>query len=117
MQQRALDANGDYTFGRNVPFLQNSPACVAQAIMQRLRLDTGEWFLDTTEGLDLMGSIIGHNTALTRDLAVRTRILDTVGVVQIDAYLSYVDQNRNFVVLATVDTLYGTTNISTTVGS
>ena len=106
--------NGDYDFGTGRPFLANSPGCVAQAIMTRLRLETGEWFLDVAEGTPYQELILGHNTTDTRDLALRIRILDTPGVVQISDYLSYVDAGRAMVVVASVDTLYGAANINIT---
>jgi hypothetical protein len=102
-----MDANGDYTFGTGVPFLVNTPECVAQAVLTRLNLMTGEWFLDTSDGTDYDGGIIGHASEGTRDIVVRLRILGTPGVTQIDEYISYVDNQRNYVVLATIDTLYG----------
>ncbi len=49
MRYRAWDANGDYTFGQGSKnFLVNSPQCVAQAVVSRLRLQLGEWFIDTS---------------------------------------------------------------------
>lgn len=113
MRQRALLEDGDYSFGTGAPFLVNSPTLVAQAVMQRLRLNTGEWFLDSQEGLPLEDQILGHNTALTRDLAIRVRILDTQGVQRISEYMSYLDSDRGFVVLATIDTVYGAATIAT----
>lgn len=115
MRQRALDANGDFSFGSGAPFLINSPQCVAQAIMTRLRLQAGEWFLDSNEGTPYDGQILGHNTAETRDLALRIRILETPGVEQISEYLSYVDAQRAMVMIATVDTIYGQTPINITI--
>lgn len=114
MRQREMDANGDYVFGRNEPFLVDSPLCVAQAIMTRLRLATGEWFLDLNEGTPYDTQILGHNTGATRDLAVRVRILETPGVSQISEYVSFVNTKREFVVVATVDTIYGKTDLLVT---
>lgn len=113
MRQRALDANGDYQFGTNEPFLVNSPLCVAQAVLTRLKLQTGEWFLDTTDGTPYDGQIIGHGTQLTRDLALRNRILGTPGVNKIDQYVSYVDAKRRYSVVLFLDTIYGTAQVST----
>ena len=50
MRNRAMDANGDYQFGRSGLFLVDSPAGVAQAIKTKLLLAAGEWFLDADEG-------------------------------------------------------------------
>jgi len=114
MRQRAHRPDGDYSFGSNLPFLVDSPQCVAQAIMTRLKLQAGEWFLDLDEGTHYDGLILGHNTQATRDLEVRGRILETPGVQQISDYISYVDRGRNMTVLATVKTLYGTTDLAAT---
>lgn len=107
MRQRSLLPNGDYSFGTGLPFLVDTPDCVAQAIMSRMRLETGEWFLDLAEGTDFEGRILGYGTLTTRDLEIRTRILDTPGVVSILQYASFLDADRRWTVLAVVDTLYG----------
>ena len=112
MRQRALTPAGDYSFGSGSPFLVDSPECVAQAVMTRLRLQAGEWFLDADEGTPYQGRILGHNTAPTRDVAIRARILDTPGVVQINAYASYVDTARRMTVAADVQTIYGPARLS-----
>lgn len=117
MQQRAFDAAGDFTFGLRIPFLSNSPACVAQAVMSRLRLMAGEWFLDSLEGTRYNDLILGYDTAGSRDLAVRTRILDTPGVLRIREYISFLDATRAFVVIATIDTIYGSTAVSSTIAT
>jgi hypothetical protein len=105
-----MDANGDYQFFGNSRFLINSPATVAQAVLTRLRLFTDEWFLDTREGLNLQ-RILGNRTALTRDIAVKTRILETPGVTRLTKYYSTVEV-RNFRVVAAIDTIYGPTTIN-----
>ena len=114
MKQRALSPDGDYSFGTGLPFLKDTPLCVAQAIMTRLRLATGEWFLDSNEGTPYDGQILGHSTGGTRDLAIRARILDTPGVRQIDEYISFVDPARAFVVLAAIQTAYGAATVNVT---
>ena len=105
MKYRAMDANDDYTFGSNSQFLQNTPAAVAQAIETRMRLATNEWFLDTSEGLDL-NKILGTGTAATRDPAIKQRILGTPGVKSLISYNSSVS-GRDMTVTAVVDTIYG----------
>jgi hypothetical protein len=115
MRQRAFLADGDYSFGTALPFLVNTPLCVAQAIMTRLRLATGEWFLDVTDGTDYQGQILGFNTQASRDLAIRTRILNTPGVKEISNYISLINKSRQMSVIATVNTQFGSVDISTTV--
>lgn len=106
-----MDAAGDYIFGKSNSFLVDSPACVAQAILTRLRLATGEWFLDDREGTDYEGKILGTGTQDTRDVEIRTRILQTPGVQQILTYASSA-VGRRFSVSATVQTIYGGASIN-----
>lgn len=116
MRQRAMLPDGDYSFGTGLPLLADTPECVAQAILTRLKLQTGEWFLDLSEGTPYLEQILGAGTAATRDLAVRSRILDTPGVKRIALYSSSLDRARDFRVDCTVDTLFGTTSFSFTGG-
>jgi hypothetical protein len=113
MRYRTLDPDGqDYTFGQNgANFLVNSPAAVAQAILTRIGLIAGEWFLDQTAGID-NNEILGAGTQSTRDLAVQTVITETQGVSAITEYASYLNPStRQFTWAATVDTIYGSTTV------
>lgn len=121
MRYRALTKTGDYSFGepstRDHPrctgkadFLVNSPDCVAQAILTRLKLLQGEWFVDILAGTPYHTKILGERTQSSRDIAVRQRILQTQGVRAILSYSSHVD-DRDFIVAANVDTIYGAIQI------
>lgn len=112
MRYRALDAAGDMTFGAgSTNFLVNTPDAVAQAVMTRLRLLTGEWFLDTREGTPYASQILGRNTEATYDQAIRERILDTEGVDELVSYSSSL-VGRRLSVEATIDTVYGQATLS-----
>jgi len=115
MRYRELDENGDYAFGfGSTEFLVNSPAAVAQAVLTRLLLLQGEWFLDKTEGTPYSTLILGMGTKATYDGAIRERILDTEGVTEITAYASqWNPATRALSVQATINTIYGQTEIST----
>lgn len=110
MRYRKMDANGDYVFQGQSLFLINTPESVAQAILTRLKLFVGEWFLDKRVGLNL-GLILGYGTQATRDAEVQRRILQTPGVVRLKEYSSSVDADRGFHVTANVDTIYGPATI------
>lgn len=112
MRYRALSTTGDYQFGRSGIFLIDTPAAVAQAITTRLKLWAGEWFLDTDEGTPYFEQILGYTTNGSRDIAVRQRILDTQGVVELVSYSSSVNAQRRFSVTATVRTAYSSTPIT-----
>ena len=102
MKYRALDSNGDYQLG---VWLENTPETVAQAVLTRLKLWRGEWFMDTSEGTPYMQNILGHNTSY--DLEVKARILGTQGVTEIIDYSSVVDSDRNLTITCTLTTIYG----------
>ena len=118
MRYRKLDADRDYSFGRGqTDFLINSPEAVAQAVRTRLDLATGEWFLNTADGTPYSSQILGNNTSAVYDTAIKERIVGTEGVSGIVDYSStFVPSNRSLSVSATVDTIYGTTTVTTTVG-
>lgn len=117
MKYRALSATGDYVLGASAQFYQDSPEAVAQAIKTRLELWTGQWFLNTNEGTDYAGSILGHGSQDARDLEVKSRILETPGVLELVRYSSSVTPARKFQVAATVATRYGQANVITTLGN
>lgn len=109
MKVRKLDSDGDMTFGENsLNFWQNVPDAVAQCVVTRLRLQYGEWFLDTSDGTDWRTKILGKFTNDTRDLTIQSRTLGTQGCKEILAYSSALDRNtRRWSVDATIDTIYG----------
>ena len=115
MRYRKLDADGDYVFGGSAnDFLVNTPEAVGQAVLTRLRLHRGEWFLDTTVGMPWETDVIGKYTTGTADAAIRACILGTTGVTEITAYASRDSDTRKLTVTASITTLYGTTTIETT---
>lgn len=114
MRYRALDENGDYSFGgKGLGFLANSPATVAQSLSTRLKLFKGEWFPDPSVGVDFMGRVLGTGTAGLYDREVQRVILGTPGVLEIQSYTSYSDAKRGLHIICTVTTQYGVTTVTT----
>jgi len=114
MRYRKLDANDDYTIGTGSDFHVNNPDAVAQAVLTRLRLWRGEWFLDTADGTPWSTEILGkRQRGRNPDAAIKQRILGTQGVNEILSYNSTFDGNtRRLSVNATVGTIYGQATIS-----
>lgn len=114
MQYRREDADGEYTFGRgDDTWLINSPEAVAQAIKTRFELWYGQWFLDTTAGTPWIQSVLGKQKPEIYNLAIRQRILETAGVSSITAFDTTVNTStRRVSFTATVETLYGTTTVT-----
>lgn len=109
MRYRALDVNGDYTFGRGQGnFLVNSPDAVRQLIQTRLGLLQGEWYLDLTAGTPWFQKILVKGVvSKVYDLLIQTRILGTQGVDSITTYASRVDPTiRSLSVQTLVKTIY-----------
>jgi hypothetical protein len=120
MRYRKLDDNGDMVAGHgSADFWYNAPEAVGQAVLTRLMLFRGEWFLDITEGTPWggfplnslvvqQGQILGAHTQLTRDVAIKMRTLATQGLSNIANYDSQFEPNgRNFSVQMTINTIYG----------
>lgn len=115
MKYRQLSSSGDYTFGAGGGnFYQDVPNAVAQAVMTRLKVFEGEWFLDTTYGTPYSSQILGAGTISTYDAAIQQVILGTQGVTSIASYASGVDPaTRSAVVSCTINTVYGQAQITT----
>jgi hypothetical protein len=104
---------GDMVFGHGKSdFWQNVPEAPAQAVVTRLRLQTGEWFLDLTEGTPWKTRVLGKYTENSRDLVIRYRTSGTRGVTEINNYSSNLDREiRAFTVDMTISTIYGAARI------
>lgn len=114
MRYRREDSDGDYTFGQgDDAWLINSPECVAQAVRTRFLLWYGQWFLDTTKGTPWIQSILGKQRPEVYNLAIRQRILETQGVNSIQSFDTTLNiSSRRVVFTATIDTIYGTTTVT-----
>ncbi|MBM4311866.1 MAG: hypothetical protein FJ119_13095 [Deltaproteobacteria bacterium] len=109
MKYRAQDIDDDYIFGNGIAdFLIDSAEAVAQAILTRLRLWVGEWFLDTSEGTPYEQAVLGTNKMNSIEPAIRDRILETEGVESIEEFqLVWDSQARRIEIIAEVNTIYG----------
>lgn len=108
-----MDADGDMTFGRGgLNYLVDSPDMVRQNVLTRMRLAQGEWFLDTAEGTPWFQQILDKGTNQTYDLAVQTRVLETVGADGIIGYSSVYDsEKRSLTIDMLLQTIYSEENI------
>lgn len=114
MMYRRLDANRDYRLGNgSADMLRNTPETVAQAVVTRLALLAGEWFLDLQDGTPYVQGVFGRHTQASYDLVLRARILGTEGVTEILAYESLFDPDtRTLTVAVEIDTVYGPTSVT-----
>lgn len=112
MRYRRLQ-NGDMTFGsQQANFLRDSAQTVAQAVVTRLNLWLGEWFLNTTEGTPYSQAALGKYTTATIEPAIRSRILETEGVTSIESFgIQFDPDTRKVEIQASINTIYGATII------
>jgi hypothetical protein len=109
MRYRKWQDGTDIQYGHGqADYWQDDPRGVAQAVVSRLRLLSGEWFLDLGEGTPYVGGVFGKHTGQSFDPVIRARILDTEGVTGIASYQSIFDgETRRLTINATIDTQYG----------
>ena len=100
---------GDYVFGQGLTdFWIDQREAPAQAVLTRLKLLKGEWFIDLDDGTDWATRVLGRNTGSTYDPEIQARIAGTKQVTQIAQYesINHTD-TRQLVVRALIDTAYG----------
>lgn len=111
MRYRKLTPDGDYSFGAGqLDFYRDVPEAVGQAVMTRLLLWLGEWFLNTDEGTPYMLGILGKHSKEVADVTIQDRVQATQGLVDIEEYESILGaENRALTVGMTINTIYGPT--------
>lgn len=114
MRYRKLDDAGDMVFGHGSDdYYIDRAEAVAQAVMTRLRLWRGEWYLDTDEGTPYLQEIFGRGTESTAVRALRLRVLETEGVTDIVSINATNDpETRKAVFQITVNTIYGAVTVN-----
>lgn len=93
------------------------PRAVRQAIQTRLRLLYGEWFEDKKDGTKLFQNILNQrgnaDGLMVADSAIKSRIIGTKGVKGISSFeRDFNSDTREYSFKCTVDTIYGSTEIS-----
>jgi len=108
MRIRKVDATGDMQFGGDQASIwRDVPDAVGVLVEARMNLWQEQWWLDRSEGTPYEQQVLGKRTEGLRDPALQARILDTPGVVEIEAYSSVLDrQTRALTVSATIQTVY-----------
>lgn len=114
MRYRKLDENGDYSAGHgSADFFVDSPEAVGQSVLTRLRLWTGEWFLNIDEGTPYREQVLGVRKRQTAGPALKLRVASTEGVTSVDNFAAdYDGDSRHLAVSATISTVYGETELT-----
>lgn len=109
MKVRALDANGDWTFGSGLSNYLSNNMAIAQNVSTRLYMILGTCFFDLASGINwfyLLGTT-GQQAELMLSISIANTILGTDGVTGI-LNLSTSNINRNFSVTYAAQTVYST---------
>lgn len=109
MKYRKLSEDNDMMFGHGeADYYVDSAELVLQAILTRLRLLLGEWFLDTTDGTPWETAVLGKHSKEEYDYAIQERILNTYGVISLSSYSSRLNrETRSLTINFTASTMYG----------
>lgn len=101
---RAIDHNGDWTFGSGIQNYKTGNAAIAQSIQTRLQSFLGNCWFATNAGMDWF-NLLGKNIP-ELNIAVNTMILNTTGVVSINQTSSSLDTlTRTLNVVYSVNTV------------
>lgn len=104
---RALDVNGDWTFGKGKNDYLSGVDAVAQSISTRLDCFLGDCFFSTSFGIDWW-NLLGTKQELALSLAISAMILNTPEVLSLEQLSISLDPStRNLTVVYTVNTIYG----------
>ena len=106
---RRLDSDWDMVFGQGKSDYLTGIDAVAQAIKTRLKLYTGEWWKDQTDGLQLfLGGKADQRAQLMMKRLIQERITNTPHVLGITQITSSMDsQTRKFSFRCIADTDQG----------
>jgi len=108
---RALDSDGDWTFGKgNQNYLKKLDALKLN-VVTRIKSWKGDCFYAQAEGVDYNNFLdVGTKDFLDRD--IKRVILQTEGVLIINSYNSTLDrETREIRIEANINTIYGNTTV------
>lgn len=110
---RALDSNGDWTFGAGKGNYLSGNAAVTQTIQTDVSSWLGDCFFDLGAGVDWLNFLGGSKSQLALNLAVAANILnasDTTGAVYVTGVfqlsISLNTRTRGFAVTYLAQTIY-----------
>lgn len=110
----ALDSSHDLLIENLDLTLVDGAEQVRQQVLIKLKLWTGEWFLDTEFGTPYLESVLGKQLTLSGALAaIRKSILEVQGVRQLQEFrYNYNRAERRLYLEFTADTPYGLIEVS-----
>lgn len=102
---RALDAQGEWTFGRGKNDYLQFNAAIGQNILSRLRSFLGDCYFDTSSGIDWF-TFLGGKNSIGLQLAINAVILNSEGVTGVLLLSLNINSARNISVSYDATTIY-----------
>lgn len=102
---RALDSDGDWTFGKGLNDYKRNQDAIIQNISTRLNSYLGNCFFALGAGIDWF-NLLGEKDQTTLNLNISTVILNTTNVTGIQQFSTSLSRNREFTVQYMVNTTY-----------
>jgi len=110
MRVRALDINGDWTFGKGQNDYKTGLDALIQEIQTKVLCFLGDCFFDLATGLDWF-SLLGGKDQVALNLAVSARILNVEGVTGVkNVSVNLESTSRNITVTYQVQSVFGPVN-------
>lgn len=109
MRVRAVDEENDWTFGKGRSNYKYDINALAQNVKCRLQCYLGDNFFNLSGGLDWF-NLIGSKNILRLRLEVTTCILNTYGVLGVTSFNISINEDREFSIQYSIDTIYGELN-------
>lgn len=110
-----LDTNGDLDLTGSTMNLISGAEALRQRVEIKLKLWTGDWFLDTEFGTPYLGRILGKQLTLSGAIAaIRQSVLEVnevTGIVNLT--YQYNAQQRILSVQMEINSIYGTFEVTT----
>jgi hypothetical protein len=103
---RALDGNGDWTFGLSLNNYISGNPMVAQDCQTRVSSFIGNCFFDMGAGIDWFSYLAGSKNQLALELAISAVLLNTYGVIGVNQISVTLDTTRNINIAYNVTTIF-----------
>jgi len=104
---RAIDSNGDWTFGKGKSSYKKDLAALIQNIKTRLFEWKGDCFFDNNAGVDWKNRLAKRSQLNPLINEVRTVILKTDGITQVINVDADLDSNRQLTLSYSAKTVFG----------
>lgn len=105
MRVRAIDVDGDWTFGKGQNDYKRDLSALSQNLKTRLLSFVGDCFFEATAGVDWF-NLLGSKNQLALNLAISAQILNTEGVTGVHQVSINLDIERRLVISYKIQTVF-----------